>query len=204
MIYLGIFLNLSATKTKWHRHSQKLLLFPFPSLHTPTPVFLPGKFHRKRSRVGYSPWGHKESDTTELRNNNHTSTHSVQPWLTPEFIHTIETYNSRNLCSFSLWIQGGKKDVSWEITYPLGNEFSFHTWIWSQWRVSSGYPAGLPLAGRASGCSCLTVVAAGIPTDFRRQESSTGYRLLRPDDAEIWACSLHLEFRHHQLRELEN
>ena len=23
------------------------------------------KFHRQRSLVGYSPWGHKESDTTE-------------------------------------------------------------------------------------------------------------------------------------------
>ena len=31
----------------------------------PTPIFLPGKSHRWRSLVGYSPWGHKESDTTE-------------------------------------------------------------------------------------------------------------------------------------------
>ena len=35
----------------------------------PTPVFfrifLPGKSHGQRSMVGYSPWGHKESDTTE-------------------------------------------------------------------------------------------------------------------------------------------
>ena len=31
----------------------------------PTPVFLPGKFHRQRSLVGYSPYCHKESDTTE-------------------------------------------------------------------------------------------------------------------------------------------
>ena len=30
-----------------------------------TPIFLPGKFHRQRSTVGYSPWGCKESDTTE-------------------------------------------------------------------------------------------------------------------------------------------
>ena len=29
------------------------------------PVFSPGKFHGQRSLVGYSPWGHKESDTTE-------------------------------------------------------------------------------------------------------------------------------------------
>ena len=31
----------------------------------PTLVFLPGKSHGQRSLVGYSLWGHKESDTTE-------------------------------------------------------------------------------------------------------------------------------------------
>ena len=32
----------------------------------PTPVLLPGKFHGRRSHlVGYCPWGHRESDTTE-------------------------------------------------------------------------------------------------------------------------------------------
>ena len=31
----------------------------------PTPVFLPGKSHGRRSLVGYSPWGHRESDMTE-------------------------------------------------------------------------------------------------------------------------------------------
>ena len=31
----------------------------------PTPVLLPGKSHGQRSLVGYSPWGHEESDTTE-------------------------------------------------------------------------------------------------------------------------------------------
>ena len=31
----------------------------------PTPVFLPGEFQGQRSLVGYSPWGCKESDTTE-------------------------------------------------------------------------------------------------------------------------------------------
>ena len=30
-----------------------------------TPVLLLGKSHGQRSLVGYSPWGHKESDTTE-------------------------------------------------------------------------------------------------------------------------------------------
>ena len=31
----------------------------------PTPVILPGKSHGQRSLVGCSPWGRKESDTTE-------------------------------------------------------------------------------------------------------------------------------------------
>ena len=31
----------------------------------PTPALLPGKSHGRRSLVGYSPWGHEESDTTE-------------------------------------------------------------------------------------------------------------------------------------------
>ena len=31
----------------------------------PTPVLLPGKSHGQRSLVGCSPWGRKESDTTE-------------------------------------------------------------------------------------------------------------------------------------------
>ena len=31
----------------------------------PTPVFLPGKFHRHMSLAGYSPWDRKELNMTE-------------------------------------------------------------------------------------------------------------------------------------------
>ena len=31
----------------------------------PTPVLLPGKSHGRRSLIGFSPWGRKESDRTE-------------------------------------------------------------------------------------------------------------------------------------------
>ena len=31
-----------------------------------TLVLLPGKSYGQRSLVGYHPWGHKESDTTDL------------------------------------------------------------------------------------------------------------------------------------------
>ena len=36
-------------KKKWH----------------PTPVFLPAESHGQVSLAGYSPWGHKQLDTTE-------------------------------------------------------------------------------------------------------------------------------------------
>ena len=38
---------------------------PWSRKWQPTPVFLPRKFHGQRSVLGYTPWGGKESDTTE-------------------------------------------------------------------------------------------------------------------------------------------
>ena len=38
---------------------------PWGKKWQPTPVFLPGKSHGQRILAGYSPWGCKESDTTE-------------------------------------------------------------------------------------------------------------------------------------------
>ena len=38
---------------------------PWSQKGQPTPVFLPGESHGQRSLMGYSPRGHKESDTTE-------------------------------------------------------------------------------------------------------------------------------------------
>ena len=32
----------------------------------PTPVFLPGKSHERRSLIDYSPWGHKELDILRI------------------------------------------------------------------------------------------------------------------------------------------
>ena len=43
----------------------------------PTPVFVPEGSHGQRSLAGYSPWGHRESDTTEQLNYNTVSTRVV-------------------------------------------------------------------------------------------------------------------------------
>ena len=38
---------------------------PWSRKWQPTPVFMPGKSHGHKSLADYSPWSHKESDTTE-------------------------------------------------------------------------------------------------------------------------------------------
>ena len=40
------------------------------TVEQPTPVFLPGESHGQRSLMGYSPWGCKELDKTELLSTN--------------------------------------------------------------------------------------------------------------------------------------
>ena len=79
-------LKANRQKTKQSNHNIFLIkkkgkLAPFPTLHLkafnrkcvigrkrkwqPTLVSLPGEFYGQGSPVGYSPWGHKESGTTE-------------------------------------------------------------------------------------------------------------------------------------------
>ena len=43
----------------------ELQVIPWKKEWLPTPIFWPREFYGQRSLVGYSQWGHKESDTTE-------------------------------------------------------------------------------------------------------------------------------------------
>ena len=47
-------------KIRWRREWQ------------PIPVFLPGESHGQRNLAGYSPWGHKELDTSETHTHTRT------------------------------------------------------------------------------------------------------------------------------------
>ena len=58
-----------------------------------TPVLLPGKSHGRRSVVGYSPWGSKESDTTER-------------------FHFVITVNEKCVCVLSYPTLWGSMDCS--------------------------------------------------------------------------------------------
>ena len=46
-----------------------------------TLVFLPGESQGRRSMVGYSPWGRKESDSTEQQTHTQTHTHIYMDWM---------------------------------------------------------------------------------------------------------------------------
>ena len=48
-----------------HRFDLWVRKIPWSRKWQPSPLFLPGKPHRQRILVGYSPCSHKESDTTE-------------------------------------------------------------------------------------------------------------------------------------------
>ena len=55
----------NARDAKRHRFDFWVGKIPWRRKWQPAPIFLPGKFHGRRSLVGYSPWGRKESDMTE-------------------------------------------------------------------------------------------------------------------------------------------
>ena len=59
--------NLPASAGRHKRYGFKPWVgkIPWSRKWQPTPLFLSEKFHGRRSLVGYNPWSHKESNTTE-------------------------------------------------------------------------------------------------------------------------------------------
>ena len=58
----------SSCQCRRHRRrgfNPRVRKIPWRRKWQPTPMFLPGKSHGQRRRVDYSPWDHKELDTTE-------------------------------------------------------------------------------------------------------------------------------------------
>ena len=54
--------RLSSSSLRGENWSEIMIL----TSSNPLAVFLPGESHEQRTLAGYSPWGHKESDTTEM------------------------------------------------------------------------------------------------------------------------------------------
>ena len=66
---------------KRHRFDPRVGKIAWRRKWQPTPVFLPRKFHKQRSLVGYNPWSRKESDTTEHTHKNITTSPMFQGFL---------------------------------------------------------------------------------------------------------------------------
>ena len=60
----------SAWQCRRHGFNPWVGKIPWRRAWQPTPVFLPGESHGQRNKVGYSPWGYKDSDSTEATENN--------------------------------------------------------------------------------------------------------------------------------------
>ena len=58
------------------------IVLPWRRKWQPTPVCLPGEFHRQRSLAGYSPWGHQESDMTEQLTQTHMRLNTTKKKIT--------------------------------------------------------------------------------------------------------------------------
>ena len=55
----------------------------------PTPVFLPENAYGQRSLAGYSPWGHKESDTTKQLSTAQSSYTEQDSLVNPKTAHNL-------------------------------------------------------------------------------------------------------------------
>ena len=67
----------NAENVKRHLFNPWVGKMPWRTKWQSTPVFLPGESQGQRSLVGYSPWGHKESDRTEVTEHAYTPQVSV-------------------------------------------------------------------------------------------------------------------------------
>ena len=70
---------------KWLGLDPWVRKIPWVRAWQPTPEFLPRKSHGQRSLVGYSAWGHKESNTTEVL-----STHAPRIIKHPSIIFRLK------------------------------------------------------------------------------------------------------------------
>ena len=71
-----------------------------------TPVFLPGESHGQKSLAGYSPRGHKESDTTER-------------------LHTHTYINNYLKCKWEIILQVKDRDY-WHASQRKTQAYSIH------------------------------------------------------------------------------
>ena len=110
-----------------------------------TPVFLPGQSHGQRSLASYSPWCHKEADTTEATNTPETLLESQKRWIRKKLLE--ETKNEQMVQSLFLWEfcyiewRGGKDGGTQEIE-KRGLRADACAILWASWHRGQPWPWG--------------------------------------------------------------
>ena len=79
----------------------------------PTSVSLPGEFHGQRSQTGYSPWDHKESDTTVRLSLSGCCSPNKDLSQAAVFLFFLR-YNIKMLLSINLGSQSSRGSKSWK------------------------------------------------------------------------------------------
>ena len=77
---------------------------------TPLQYFCLENPHGQRSLVGYSPWGHKESDTAEVTSHTHTHTHTH----TKKVTFGCELEREMGIHKNRSWVPTRRQEVGWE------------------------------------------------------------------------------------------
>ena len=89
---------------------------PWSRQWQPASVFLPKKFHGQQSLAGYSPWGHKESDTTEWLNmHTHAGMWTQEAWVMLLIIIPIFQMRKLRLRNLSNFPQPGRGRTKFQI-----------------------------------------------------------------------------------------
>ena len=87
------------------------------------PVFLPGVFHGQRSLVGYSPWGHKELDTTEVTE--HTHLYYISSWRQVAAIASSPNHKFFARLSIEVTFHSSLQVFTFMLLLPSGEGVSF-------------------------------------------------------------------------------
>ena len=102
----------SVRKSPWSRKWQ------------PTPVFLSGKSHEQRSLAGYSPWSHKELETTE-HHHHHNQINKQTQENNKKKKENPESHTEQRKVQVPKWASCQRRLISEPAKYLLWNPHGF-------------------------------------------------------------------------------
>ena len=160
----------------------------------PSPVFLPGKSHGQRNLVGYSPWGRRESDTTErLHFHFHRASDTWDPILGRLSLHLV--WKTSAMYSKTLKRERERDSSSEDHVHDcslLGAKLRKHIEMAqsSDWFNLTMFP-GLPCAHTLAPVALGQLPTGGKPAIAEKMHTWEGQKELIPGIASEWGEGSH-------------